>query len=409
MLPWYTRARMVKQTFSDRNPCDVAIQPIRIALDASCLGTSPLTGVGYYTLNLLQALLAKDRALDIRLFAASAQPMPSQLGEWARGCSSVRTLRWPTRLRRWMWTQLQWPPIEWFTGSVDIAHGAFHLLPPARGAKRIVTVFDLTSIRRPETHTATSVRMDVDTLRHAVRHADALIAISESCRQDLVGLLDVPHEKTRVVYGGVDLDEFRGPLDESALSDLKIRLGIRDRYLIHLGTLEPRKNLPRLIEAFARVKARRSDCPQLVLAGRLGWMYDDVFRAISRLGMDKTIIHTGYVARRDAVLLLRGACGCAYPSLYEGFGLPVLEAMAARVPVLTSNVSSLPEVIGDTGILVDPENTDSIEAGLDALLEDTGAGPNRAEAAFERACRFTWERSADVLANLYHTLQERQE
>lgn len=385
----------------------MATQPIRIALDASCLGTSPLTGVGYYTLNLLRALLSKDRGLDVRLFAASARAMPSQLGEWARGCSSVRTLRWPTRLRRWMWTQLEWPPIEWFTGSVDIAHGAFHILPATRDAKRIITVFDLTSIRRPETHTATNVRADLTALRHAVRQADALIAISESCRKDLIDLLGAAPDKTHVVYGGVKLSEFGGPLDEAALSEVKTRFGIGDRYLIHLGTLEPRKNLPRLIEAYARLKTRRGDCPQLVLAGRPGWMFDDVFHAISRLGMDKTIIHTGYVTRRDAVLLLRGACGCTYPSLYEGFGLPVLEAMAARVPVLTSIVSSLPEVIGDTGITVDPEDIDAIEAGLDTLLEDNHAGRNRIEAAFERAGRFTWERSAEALANLYHTLQQR--
>ena len=377
---------------------------IKIGLDASCLIPQPLTGVGYYTLHQLRALLSEDRGLEFRLFASSAQAAPEYLRELGRRCEHMRTLRCPTRLKNLAWTQFEWPPIERFVGPVDVAHGCFHLLPAARRAKRMATVFDLSGIRCPHTHSAGDVGLHRRLLRHAVAKADALVAISESSKADLVELLGAAPERVYVVYGGVLLEEFDRDLDGEALAALKARFGITGEYVIHLGTLEPRKNLARLIEAYGRVRARRGECPALVLAGKAGWMYDDVFETIERLGLGDSVIHTGYLERAEAVCLLRGACGCVYPSLYEGFGLPVLEAMAARVPVLTSKVSSLPEVVGDTGLLVDPESVDAIEAGLFELIEERAAGSERATRAYERAQNFTWQRSAAALADVYRAV-----
>jgi len=335
--------------------------------------------------------------------------MPASLNELASRATRLRTLRWPTRLKQLMWTRLAWPPLETFTGPIDIAHGAFHLLPPARAARHAVTVFDLSGIRYPETHTAASVKTHARLLRHAIPRADALIAISESCKADLVALLDAPAEKVHVVHGGVSLEEFAGPLDPAALEAAKRKFGVTGDYFIHLSTIEPRKNIPRLLEAYARLRARHRDCPVLLLAGGKGWKYGPVFEAIARHGLEDAVIHTGYVSREDAVLLLRGAFACVYPSLYEGFGLPVLEAMAARVPVLTSNVSSLPEVVGDAGILVDPERVDAIEAGLEDLLQHHGAAVARADAGYERASRFTWRHSAAALVGVYRSLVGRRD
>jgi glycosyltransferase involved in cell wall biosynthesis len=135
-------------------------------------------------------------------------------------------------------------------------------------------------------------------------------------------------------------------------------------------------------------------------------MYDEIFAAIRRLQLEGAVVHTGYLDRRDAVVLLRGSRACVYPSLYEGFGLPVLEAMAARTPVLTSNVSSLPEIAGDTALLVDPESTDAIEAGLTDLIQHREAALRRADAGYERAKRFTWEKSAESLGRVYRSLAE---
>lgn len=363
-----------------------------------------LTGVGYYTLYLMRALFAREDGFEFRLFASSAQAAPEHLLELGRHCARSRIVRWPTRIKIPMWTRLEWPPIEWLTGPVDIAHGGFHLLPPSRKARRAVTIFDLTNLRRPETHSASTTKTHVRMIRHATAKADALIAISKSCKTDLIELVGADPDKVHVVYGGVALDEFSGTLDAEALAAVKHRYNIRREYFIHLGTLEPRKNIPRLLEAYDRIRRHYPDCPQLVLAGRADWKCEAIFETIESLGLQSEVVHTGYLAREEAVLLLRGAHACLYPSLYEGFGLPVLEAMAARTPVLTSNVSSLPEVIGDTGIQVDPESVDTIEAGITDLIEHRHAAIARLDAAYARAQTFTWENSAKELAALYKKL-----
>lgn len=306
-----------------------------------------------------------------------------------------------------MWTSFEWPPIEWFTGSVEVAHGMFHLLPAARKAKRLTTVFDLTTFRYAETHRAESAGSHVKMLRHAAKKADALIAISQSCRTDIMELLGIAPERVHVVYGGVFTNEFSVEFDSNALTEIKQRLGIHSEYFIHLGTLEPRKNIPRLLQAYARVRDRFLECPQLVLVGKEGWGYDPIFQTIQSLNLSGKVVHAGYVERDEAVSLLRGAYACLYPSLYEGFGLPVLEAMAAHTPVLTSNVSSLPEVIGDTGIQVNPESVDEIETGMIALIEQHDQALLRADAAYERAKTFTWENSARTLANVYRQVAGR--
>lgn len=377
---------------------------LKIAIDISCLAHHPMTGVGYYWQNLLQALLSKDRGLDVRLFLASAQKAPESVARLARKCSRYTALRIPARLKQFLWTQLGWPPIEWLSGSVDIAHGAFHLLPPTRRAKRVFTVFDLSGLRYPDTRTAANLNLHMDIIRRSIPRADTIVAISGSCRSDLMELMGVPGNKIRVVYGGVFLEEFGGPQNNVLQESLLARFRIPSRYFIHLGTLEPRKNLPRLIRAYARLRATVKDSPALVLAGGLGWMYDDIFSTIDQLKLHEWVIHTGYVTRPEAIALLKGSYACVYPSLYEGFGLPVLEAMAACVPVLTSNVSSMPEITGDTATLIDPQDTDAIEAGLIDLCVRRDAAVVRVPAAYERASQFTWDRSADSLTDVYRTV-----
>jgi glycosyltransferase involved in cell wall biosynthesis len=338
------------------------------------------------------------------LFASSAQRAPAFLETLGKACTQYRAVRWPTRLKHAMWTRLEWPPLERFTGPLDVAHGAFHLLPATRRARRAATIFDLSWLRHPETHEPANIRRHLALVRHAIAKADRLIAISESGKRELIEHLAAPEDRVRVVYGGISIEEFLGENDAQALSTLKKRFGIRNAYFIHLGTLEPRKNLPRLIAAYARVRQRVPDCPQLLLAGQAGWMYEAVFQQIEAYRLAGHVIHSGYLSRADAVCLLRGAYACTYPSLYEGFGLPVLEAMAARIPVLTSNVSSLPEVVGDTGLLVDPENVDAIEAGLMELIDQRDAAILRTAAAYRRAKGFTWEHSAKSLDGVYREL-----
>ena len=381
------------------------MNPISIAADLSCLVSRPVTGVGYYTRHLFEALLRQSPEVDLRVFACAAKPLPDELREFGSKASRFAGLRFPTRLKNTLWTRAEWPPMSWWLGKTDIVHGGFHLLPPSRHAKRMVTIFDLAGMRRTAIHEDASLALHRKLMLHAVPRADGIVAISQSCCADVIALLDADPAKVHVVPGGVQLEEFNTHPDAARLSAACRRYGIDGPYWIHLGTLEPRKNLKRLAEAYARLRARH-EVPQLVLAGGEGWMFEPVLEAIARLGIEAQVIRTGYLPREDAVALLRGARGCVYPSLYEGFGLPVLEAMAARVPVLTSNVSSLPEVIGETGILVEPESEESLDAGLERLLLDTGTEAARVEAAWQRAQGMTWGHSAHALLAAYRAVLE---
>lgn len=383
---------------------DNLLSGITVAADLSCLIPRPMTGVGYYTRNLFGALMALESEIDLRPFAASAQPAPDDLDTLLDGCHTISTVRFPTRWKNWLWTRLEWPPLERFTGPADIVHGGFHLLPPARKAKRVVTVFDLAGMRKASIHDGADQAMHRRLLAHAIPRADGIFAISQSCRNDVIELLGADPDKVYVVPGGVDLAEFTGDLDDALLDDLRSRHRIGADYLVHLGTLEPRKNLARLVEVYARIAEKQEAMPQLVLAGGKGWMFEPIFDAIGRYGLEQQVITTGYLTRAEAVALLRGSRACVYPSLYEGFGLPVLEAMAARVPVLTSNVSSLPEVIGETGILVDPEDDASLASGLERLLFERGDEAARIEAAWQRAQGMTWAHSAGHLAACYRAV-----
>lgn len=378
---------------------------MRAGIDISCLLARPLTGVGYATLHLLNAMAAQKQ-LDIRLFASSARINPAAL-DFLQAQFPLRMVRWPTLLKNQMWTRLEWPPIERWTGPIDVAHGAFHLLPASRSARRMVSVYDLYGLRHPEmASNKMSPRQHRLMLRHAAKRADVLLAISEHTRRECIEMLHIPEERCRVVYCGVDHREFEGDLDTDALDALKKRLAVSGDYLIYLGTIEPRKNLARLVQAYAQVRARRKDCPPLLLAGGLGWQYQDVFRTISALDLGRCVIHAGYLSRREAMLLLRGARGSVYMSLYEGFGLPVLESMAAGTPVAASDSAAIPEVLGDTGIKADPINIESIASAIEQLVYDEAGERERTAAALERARQFTWERTARGVADIYQALAQ---
>ena len=381
-------------------------EPIRVGIDISCLLARPFTGVGHYASYLLRAFLAQAKDFEVSLVANSMGAKAGELESFAPRCKSTRQLRFPTRIKNALWTGIEWPPIEWFTGPVDIAHGFFHLTPASAKAHRMVTVHGLTTILREDTHIRESTQIHRRLLSHAVRKADSFVTVSESCKNDLVGLMGVDPDSVHVVYGGVDHEEFTTPFDEDRFKELKSAFGIHRDYFIYLGTLETGKNIVRLLNAYARVREKYTDCPILLLVGKKGWKSEAIFETIEKRALSTSVVVTGYLPRNDAMVLLRGAYACLHPSLYEGFGLPVLEAMSARIPVLTSNVSSLPEVIGDTGIQVDPEDEAAIEHGIRQLLDHRDRALARANDAYTRAQRFSWSASADALAKVYRTLAE---
>lgn len=377
---------------------------LRIAIDATPLMDRPLTGVGYRAYYILQALTAGDYDLDLRFFAPRSKRVGAGEVPFRESFTRVCTIPRARRIKTQLWTRFDWPPIEWFCGEVDVAHGLFHDLPPTRHAKRLVTIHDLSFLRHPDTHTAKTVAVQTRLVNHAIRFADGIVAVSESCKHELMEQFGFPEARIWVVPGGVRIEEFEGPFNADALEALKKRLQFQGRYFIHLGTIEPRKNLPLLLRAYRRLLGEMGEAPRLVLAGAAGWRAQPTFDAIKELGLNGHVLHAGYLSREDVVLLLRGAVALVYPSIYEGFGLPVLEGMAARVPVIASDAAALQEVAGGTCVQVPAQDAGALAAAMKAVLENPGAAESRLEPAFARAQTLTWKNSAATLAQVYRGL-----
>jgi glycosyltransferase involved in cell wall biosynthesis len=217
----------------------------------------------------------------------------------------------------------------------------------------------------------------------------------------MIRYLNIHHDKIDIVPCGVDGKKFKPEKNRSIIENSKKKYSIKGEYFLYLGTLEPRKNLVRLIEAYSKLKANNNNIPNLILAGRKGWLYEEIFKCIHRLELEKSVVYIGYVAEEDSVPIICGATAFLFPSLYEGFGLPPLEAMACGTPVLTSNVSSLPEVVGDAALLVDPLNVNDICQKLEALISDDNLRQKLIERGMARASLFSWDNAAIKLMEIY--------
>lgn len=382
-------------------PADSAIH---VALDVSCAAERPITGIGYAAIYQLRSLFARnDPTFGYSLFAAGGRGGNAILAREFPG-RSARVIPFARLAKYYAWNSLDWPPIEWFTGPARIAHNFSHQVPATSRAIKVVTVHDLSMFRHPETHTPRMAHVQQTLLRNTAKRADHIVAVSESCKSELIDVLHVPANRIHVIHNGVNTAEFDIPFDMRRQNELRQTHAIHGDYIIHLGTLEPRKNLARLCEAYAQLRARRDDLPKLVIVGAVGWGADPVLKAIAALG--QSVVRPGYLSRADAILLLRGARACVYPSLYEGFGLPVIEAMAARTPVITSNVSALPEVAGDAALYADPHSAESIAHAIEQVLNDPNAAAARVSIGRVRAESFSWEKSAGKLADLYRDLAD---
>jgi glycosyltransferase involved in cell wall biosynthesis len=310
--------------------------------------------------------------------------------------ASLRS-RWPTgrAALRVVWEQLAQP---WVLRRVraDLVHGPVFVGPLFALCPAVITIHDLSFIRFPAMFRPTNRLYLTVLTRLSARRARRLIAVSEYTALETRRLLGVSPERIDVVYHGVD-PAFR-PLPAKAVAAFRQRHELPDRFVLFVGTLEPRKNLVRLVEAFARVRDREM---ALVLAGGRGWLYDELFARVEALGLSERVIFPGYVMSDELPLWYNAATALAYPSVYEGFGLPVLEAQACGTPVLTSNVSSLPEAAGDAALMVDPYDVEALVAGLDLLLESESLRHGLRERGLGHAGQFSWPFAAQQTARVY--------
>ena len=310
--------------------------------------------------------------------------------------TSLRS-RWPTSRAavRVLWEQLVQP---WTLRRIGahLVHGPAFVGPLLAPCPVVITIHDLSFIRFPTLFRPANRFYLTMLTRLSARRARRLIAVSAHTAAETTRLLGIPSERIDVVYHGVDPAFHPLPADEVAV--FRQRRGLPERFVLCVGTLEPRKNQTRLVEAFARIHDGQV---KLVLVGGKGWLYDELFTRVEALGLSKEIIFPGYVMNDELPLWYNAATILAYPSLYEGFGMPVLEAQACGTPVLTSNVSSLPEAAGDAASMVDPYDVEALAAELDRLLTDKPLRHELRKRGLAHASQFTWPLMAQETADVY--------
>jgi glycosyltransferase involved in cell wall biosynthesis len=275
-------------------------------------------------------------------------------------------------------------------------HYTFPVLAPSA---RVVTIHDTTYSLFPEVHTREKRIMMPLFTRMAVHHADGVLFISSSTRRDVEALFGKGNNTQVVTPLATDQPELDNVHPEDVQSALS-SLGVRQPYILYIGTIEPRKNLVRLVEAFERVSEQHPD-HTLVIAGRLGWKYSAILEAIERSPKRSHIKRLGYISYAEKLAMLQGCDALVYPSLYEGFGLPVLEGMAAGAPVVTGNSSCLPEVAGDGAVLVDVTSVRQIAEGIEAVLSNPGFRERLIQRGRRQASRFSWQRTAELTYAAY--------
>jgi len=282
--------------------------------------------------------------------------------------------------------------------DAELFHATEHLLMPLRGVPTVLTVHDLIYRLFPRYHKRLNYVYLNAAMPLYVRRADAIIAISRSTKRDLVRLYRVPPEKVTVVYEA-PAPHFQ-PARPEAIAAVRRRYSLPDRFMLTVGTIEPRKNLSRLVDALALVRRIRPDL-ELVIAGTRGWLDTDFFRHLEGHACRESVLMLGYVPDGDLPALYAAADLCVVPSLYEGFGLPVLEAMACGTPVACSRVSSLPELGGDAAAYFDPTSVEEMSAGISRVLGDESLGEAMRVRGLARAARFSWERTARETMAVY--------
>lgn len=371
----------------------------RIAIDYTAAYEQG-AGIGRYVRDLVDTLVIADETYDYRLFIAGIGQKP--LPDLAKSNVSWRTTRISPKWFARLWHRASLPfPVEAFTGKVDLFHATDFVLPPTLPQTRtLLTVHDLSFVRVPEA-ASPSLKAYLDAVvPRSVRRADHVLADSQATKEDLIELYGIQPDKITVLLSGVD-PRFKRT---SLLLTTRSKYQIGDRpYILSVGTVQPRKNYGRLIQALARLRADGLDLSLVIIGGK-GWLTDPIYETLGQTGMGEFVRFTGFVDEADLPALYSGAACFAFPSLYEGFGLPILEAMACGVPVVTSNLSSLPEVAGDTALMVDPYDLDALADALRRLIEDSALRERLIAGGYERARQFTWTAAADHLRQIYARL-----
>jgi glycosyltransferase involved in cell wall biosynthesis len=380
------------------------IKAAHVGLNAQLLSLTESyrgAGINGYIYGLLQHL--PDAAPDLRFSAFVSerryQPPPG-LEVHPVGGHVAKPM---TRI---LWEQFALPQAL-RTQRIDLIHGLAYALPLGCPCRSVVTIHDLSFFRYPRTLPSYRRIYLKAATRLAIRQADRVVAVSHHTAQELADLIGVESDRIDVVHNGVD-DIFR-PAPPDEVERFRRQHGLPDRFILFLGTLEPRKNIGVLIRAYAQWQRAEgafsiaASDTKLVIAGGKGWYFENLFALTSSLGLEDDVLFPGFVPASDLPWWYRAAACFVYPSIYEGFGLPVLEAMACGTPVIVSSASSLPEVAGDAALIVDPLDVDALTEAIDKVLSDRALGEELRLSGLRQAAGFSWQRCAQETAAVYRT------
>jgi len=378
---------------------------MRIGIDATPIPHEPV-GAGIYIIQLTRALIAVKNEL-------SNLPHEFIIFVHRQGYELINVpvtpgVEWiilPDRspVHRLLWEQAHLPFIV-SRLNIDLLHSLHYTRPAFLPCSSVVTFHDMTFLLFPHLHTRIKRVFFPISIRLSARYSQALIAVSECTRRDSIQLLNISPQKIFTVLNGIS-EEYSQISDATCLEEIRQKYQLPERFILTVGLIEPRKNLPMLIKAFARLVNSGRSAMHLVIAGRLGWMYKEIFRLIEILGIKDRVQFTGYLPAKDLSMVYNLAQIFVYPSLYEGFGFPPLEAMACGTPVISTSISAMSELIGDAGILVPPQDEVALAKAMQRVLDDFELQKRLSIMGRKHSALFTWKRTALETIEVYQHVE----
>ena len=381
---------------------------MKIAFDAQTLFEEKKTGIGWTIEKIIDNLeVTEENKFQLNYFSIRKNcDKKRQLERYINKGFDIKVCKWfPISLYKRIWDFF---PISYsvlMRDRADINQFFNYAVPPGVRGKKVVYIYDMVYKAYPSTMEASNRLYMEKHIEKSIYRADAIITISEFSKNEIIKYLNIPSEKIFVVPCGVDSIVYHPDINYKAVESVKEKYGIRSDYYLYLGTLEPRKNIPFIIEAYHILKNReKNNIPRLVIAGKKGWEYGNIFETVKKYQLENDVIFTGYVDEQDKPALLKGAICFLFPSLYEGFGIPLLEAMACGTPAVVSNNASLPEVVGDAGIILKDNSIHKMADIMARLSQDAAWRGELAKKGVLRAQEFSWINSSRKLLEVYRNI-----
>lgn len=365
------------------------------------------SGIGIYTYNISKNL-EKIKGLELygEIFSfLGKEKLDSDYDDMRIKLKLCRLFPYGVYRRIWNWLPVKYNTL--LNTHSDIYHFFDYIVPPKIEGKVITTIHDMTYILYPEMVEKKTLERIKEGIEYSINRADKIITVSESSKKDIINFLGVDEEKIEVVYNGVEYERFSNSCTEKEQLRVKKKYNLPDKYILYMGTLEPRKNIESIISAFSLFISNNniySNDIKLVIAGKKGWLYESIFNQVQNLSIEDKVVFTDYVEEEDKPLIYKMASVFIFPSIYEGFGIPVIEAMASSVPVITSTASSLKEIAGEAAAVVEPKDIDSMSNAMKQILENEAVRNSMIEKGHAQAKKFNWQSSVEKLADIYQKL-----